>query len=146
MRLPNQRVLSALCAAALSLTAGSTFASGINHFQAATGPHNFLVSDYGGTHVIVPKNAKEGDRFSRTAVKGGYSHQGEWIAACKGGPGTSCDFDNAGRMIETMLLGLVAYRAGGEIQYDAAAGRVTHNERANALLGRKYREGWSLLG
>jgi outer membrane protein OmpA-like peptidoglycan-associated protein len=39
---------SIIIAVALCLAASSAFASGINHFQAATGPHNFLVSDYGG--------------------------------------------------------------------------------------------------
>jgi predicted dehydrogenase len=117
---------------------------GIGHGAIFEGTEGWLVSDYGGTHAIIPKTASDGDRFKRTAVKGGYSHQEEWIAACKGGPGTSCDFDYAGRMIETMLLGLVAYRAGGEIKYDAEAGRVTNNEEANGLLGRSYREGWSL--
>ena len=119
---------------------------GISHGAFFEGTEGWLVSDYGGTYVIVPKSAKEGDRFKRSAVKGGYSHQGEWIAACKGGPKTSCNFDYAGQMIETMLLGLVAYRAGEEIKYDAAAGKVTNSEKANALLSKSYREGWSLVG
>ena len=38
--------------------------------------------------------------------------QMEWVNACKGDLKTSCNFDYAGTMIETMLLGLVAYRAG----------------------------------
>ena len=49
-------------------------------------------------------------------------------------------------MIETMLLGLVAYRAGKKISYDGDKGVVTDNPEANALLSRKYREGWTLNG
>ena len=45
-----------------------------------------------------------------------------------------------------MLLGLVAYRVGEKIEYDGRAGRVTNNEEANALLSRKYRDGWVLDG
>ncbi len=119
---------------------------GIAHGAIFEGTDGWLVSDYRGTHAIIPKSAKEGDRFKRTAVKGGYSHQGEWIEACKGGPMTSCNFDYASRMIETMLLGLVAYRAGGKIDYDLGAGKVTNDEKANAFLSRSYREGWSLQG
>ena len=49
-------------------------------------------------------------------------------------------------MIEQMLLGLVAYRVGKKIEYDGAAGRVTNSDEANALLRRKYRDGWTLDG
>jgi predicted dehydrogenase len=119
---------------------------GIGHGAIFTGTDAWLISDYHGTHVIVPKTAKDGERFSRTAVKGGYSHQGEWIEACKGGPKPSCDFDYAGRMIETMLLSLVAYRAGEKIEYDASTGTVKGNAKANALLSKSYREPWSLVG
>jgi hypothetical protein len=45
-----------------------------------------------------------------------------------------------------MLLGLVAYRAGKKIDYDGAAGKVTNSDEANALLSKKYREGWTLNG
>ena len=45
-----------------------------------------------------------------------------------------------------MLLGLVAFRVGERIEYDGTAGRATNNADANALLSRKYREGWKLDG
>lgn len=118
---------------------------GISHGAVFTGSKGWLVSDF-GSHVFIPKDAKETDRFSRTGVKGGYDHAGEWIAACKGGPEPSANFDYGGKMIETMLLGLVAYRVGGKIEYDSAAGKVTNNEEANRLLHRSYREGWPLEG
>jgi hypothetical protein len=49
-------------------------------------------------------------------------------------------------MIENMLLGMVAYRAGKKITYDGAAGRVTNSPEADALLRRTYRPGWTLNG
>jgi len=52
---------------------------------------------------------------------------------------------NGGKMIESMLLGLVAYRVGKKIQYDGAAGK-TDSPEANELLSRKYRAGWTLDG
>jgi len=72
--------------------------------------------------------------------------QKEWTDACKGNLKTSCDFEYNGTMTEMMLLGLVAYRAGKKLEYDGAAGRVTNSPEANALLSRKYREGWTLNG
>ncbi len=68
------------------------------------------------------------------------------IDACKGNLKTSCDCEYSGNMIETMLLGLVAYRVGKKIAYDGAAGRVTDNPDAEALLRRTYRPGWTLNG
>ncbi len=79
----------------------------------------------------------------------------EWIAACKGqydgvvngtSSKTHCDFDYSGLMIEQMLLGLVAHRAGKKLEYDSAEGRITNAPEANEYLKRSYRQGWTLNG
>jgi hypothetical protein len=49
-------------------------------------------------------------------------------------------------MIEQLLLGLVAYRAGGKLEYDPATGKVTNLPEANEFISRKYRSGWVLNG
>ena len=49
-------------------------------------------------------------------------------------------------MIEQMLLGLVAHRAGKKLEYDGAAGRVTNSAEANDYLKRQYRPNWTLNG
>ena len=81
--------------------------------------------------------------------------QVEWIDACKGKSnnvkhGTSskthCDFDYSGSMIEQMLLGLVAHRAGKKLEYDGKTGRVTNMPEANDYLKREYRGNWKLDG
>ena len=43
-----------------------------------------------------------------------------------------------------MLLGVVALRAGEKIHYDGANMKVTNSKKANDLLKREYRRGWSL--
>ena len=79
----------------------------------------------------------------------------EWIAACKGkfdgvqhgtSSKTHCDFDYSGSMIEQMLLGLVAHRAGKKLEYDPATGRITNAPEANDYLKREYRKNWTLDG
>ena len=49
-------------------------------------------------------------------------------------------------MIEQMLLGLVAHRAGKKLEYDPATGLVTNMPEANDWLKRTYRSGWTLNG
>ncbi|MFA5193175.1 MAG: Gfo/Idh/MocA family oxidoreductase [Verrucomicrobiia bacterium] len=73
--------------------------------------------------------------------------QKQWIEACKN-PSlkTACDFEYSGNMVEQLLLGLVAYRAGKKLQYDPVAGKVTNCPEANQYLGKKYRDGWTLNG
>ena len=87
--------------------------------------------------------------------RGGDVFQQEWIDACKGKKndvvnGTStkthCDFDYAGTMMEQMLLGLVAHRAGKKLEYDGTTGRVTNMNEANDYLKRQYRPNWKLNG
>lgn len=86
---------------------------------------------------------------------GGSLFQMEWIDACKGknngvthgtSSKTHCDFDYSGSMMEQMLLGLVAHRAGKRLEYDRATGRITNDAAANDWLKRGYRSGWTLNG
>ncbi len=122
----------------------------IGHGGMFVGSEGALVCDF-ASRAILPygKNAnmtyyqprKEKDLIPPL---GGF--QEEWINACKTGAKTSCDFDYNGRMMEMMFLGLVAYRAGEKITYDGKKGKVVGNSEANALLKRKYRDGWPLNG
>lgn len=120
----------------------------IGHGAMFKGSKGVLVADF-TTRMLIP----DGDNADMTYYKapkpenitpplGGFPE--EWVNACKGDLKTSCNFDYNGLMTEQMALGLVAYRAGGKIEYDGAAGRVTNNADANAFLRREYRQGWEL--
>ncbi|HEY0550959.1 MAG TPA: Gfo/Idh/MocA family oxidoreductase [Verrucomicrobiae bacterium] len=79
-------------------------------------------------------------------------HYVEWIQACKGGarkPGSN--FDWAGPLAETVLLGNVALRLKlrGELTkqkllWDPVKFQFTNLPAANQFLRREYRPGWSL--
>jgi predicted dehydrogenase len=95
----------------------------------------------------------EAEKSGRT--RRGDVFQVEWLEACKGkynnlthgtSSKTHCDFDYSGTMIEQMLLGLVAHRAGKKLEYDPATGRVTNSSEANDWLKRQYRTDWTLNG
>lgn len=67
----------------------------------------------------------------------------EWIAACKGGEPATCNFDYSGPLAETVLLGNVAYRAGG-FDWDWQNLETTGNADAQALIKEAYRPGWEI--
>ena len=131
--------------------------------SAEPGPNGFPDDPVPGHGVPaalgLPNPERRGDPRSGegTAVRSPAADvfQLEWIDACKGKSngvmhGTSskthCDFDYSGTMIEQMLLGLVAHRAGKKLEYDPATGRVTNAPEANDYLKRQYRSGWTLNG
>jgi hypothetical protein len=77
-------------------------------------------------------------------IAGGMGgHEQNWIAAIRGDARASSPFAEAAPLNETMLLGMVALRAGQPIEYDGAAGRIT-NMDGERLMTRDYRAGWSL--
>ena len=122
----------------------------IDHGAMFKGKNGFLICDF-GSRILIPFGANDDMTYYKPRPKDKVfpplgNFQKQWVNASKGDLKTACDFDYSGRMIETMLLGLVAYRVGKKITYDAAKGVVTDNDEANALLSRKYREGWTLNG
>jgi hypothetical protein len=114
------------------------------------GSKGYVIADF-GSRLVLPfgddADMTYYNRRSKDEVIPDMEHfQKEWVNACKGDLKTSCDFKYSCDLIETMLLGLVAYRVGKKIEYDGARGRVTNSDEANGLLSRKYREGWTLNG
>jgi hypothetical protein len=97
---------------------------------------------------LMEKAKKVKPTFERVVAdeKGNALHRVNWANACKGNGKSSTPFEYAGRLTETMLLGVVALRAGQgvQIRYDGEAGRITNNEAANQYLHREYRSGWKL--
>lgn len=71
-------------------------------------------------------------------------HEMNWIRAIRGEERISSPFETAVPLNETMVLGVVAMRAGQAIDYDGRTGRVTNVADANRFLDRDYREGWKL--
>jgi predicted dehydrogenase len=122
----------------------------IDHGALFEGSKGDIVADF-TSHILFP-HGRGADltyykpRTKETVLPPMGNFQKQWINACKGNLKTACDFEYSGNMIETMLLGLVAYRVGKKISYDGATGKVTDSPEANELLRRKYRDGWTLNG
>lgn len=69
----------------------------------------------------------------------------EWVEAMKGGPPAYSNFDFAGMLTETILLGNVAMRlTGKKLEWDGPSLKFTNNSDANQYLHYDYRKGWTL--
>jgi predicted dehydrogenase len=71
----------------------------------------------------------------------------EWVEAIRAGKPAmaASNFDFAGRLTETMLLGNIAVRfAGQKLEWDAGALKFPHSPEATALVSKSYRKGWEL--
>jgi predicted dehydrogenase len=122
----------------------------IDHGAMFEGSKGVLVADF-NTRALYPQGNQADLTYYKPRAKtdlmrplGGFPE--EWVKACKGSLRTSCDFDYGGKMIEMLLLGMVAYRVGKKVKYDGAAGTVTDCPEAAGFLSRKYRQGWTLNG
>jgi hypothetical protein len=72
------------------------------------------------------------------------AHHAEWIRACKTGEPTSCPFEYAGPLAEAVQLGLVAYRVGQRIEWDAPNLKARNCPEADRFIRPDYRKGWEL--
>lgn len=113
-----------------------------------------LVGDYGkilGNRIIPEARRQQQQDVPRTLPRS-IGHYKEWIEACKGGQPGGSNFDWAGPLAETVLLGNVALRlqmrqelTRKKLLWDPEAFRFTNSDDASKFLRREYREGWSLV-
>lgn len=106
------------------------------------GERGVLVSDY-GNHALYPEAAFEGVEPPPQSIERSIGHHAEWARAIREATPTTCNFDYSGRLTEAVLLGNVAFRAGGRIT-GCADGSVDRDAAAAPFLGVRYRDGWEL--
>lgn len=102
-----------------------------------------LLADY-DRHLLFPQKDFKDFVPPAPSIPDSIGHHAEWIRACKTGEPTTCNFEYGGRLTEAILLGNVAFRSGGRIEWDAEHMICPGNEKASMLLERAYRKGWSL--
>jgi predicted dehydrogenase len=107
------------------------------------GEKGMLVADY-GKYQLMPKDKFANFEPPPRTIPDSIGHWKEWTEACKTGSPTTCNFQYAGRLTETVLLGIVAYRSGERLEWDAEKLRATNCPAADEFIHKKYREGWEL--
>ncbi len=106
----------------------------------------YIPDDYGGRHVLLPKETFEGYQNPTETLKRSPGHHRDFIEAVKdpvGRPACS-DFSYSGPLTEMILLGVVAFRANRKIEWDGVNMKVTNGSEADQWVRPEYRKGWSL--
>jgi hypothetical protein len=74
-------------------------------------------------------------------------HYLQWTNAIRGEGKTTSNFNYAGPLTETVLLGTVASHFPGEqLEWDSANLRFTNVSKANDYVRQPYRKGWEVSG
>ena len=104
----------------------------------------FSSDDYHNTYTLLPSEKFTG--LPKPVVIESPGHFSEFALAIKEGKPelAMSNFEHAGRLTETVLLGNVALRAGKKIEWNSADLKVTNDSDANRFVTREYRTGWGL--
>lgn len=107
------------------------------------GDRGMLLSDY-SRHVLLPEKEFADFKPPEPSIPKSIGHYAEWIAACKTGAPTTCNFEYAGWLTEANHLGNVAYRVGKTLEWDPINLRCPNAPEADRFLRREPRKGWTL--
>ena len=69
-------------------------------------------------------------------------HYANFLLAVKGAEKTRSPFSVSGPLSQMLVLGCLAQRLGGELQFDRKTKRITNNKLADSLLKDNIRKGW----
>ncbi|MBN2296464.1 MAG: gfo/Idh/MocA family oxidoreductase, partial [Pirellulales bacterium] len=107
------------------------------------GEKGMLLSDY-SRKVLLPAEKFADFKAPDPTIPKSIGHQQEWLAACKTGGPTTCNFDYSGTLSEAVLLGAVSFRTGKKLDWDAKNLKATNCPEADKFIHKQYREGWAL--
>ncbi len=97
---------------------------------------------YGDVTRLIPIEKMKDYRMPPPLLTRSPGHMRDFIRACKGGDPACSNFDIAAPFVEWMLLGVIALRHEGKLEYDPEKMRITNNSEANKLLKPNFRKGW----
>ena len=97
---------------------------------------------YGEVTRLLPVEKMKDFKMPAPLLTRSPGHMRDFIRACKGGDPACSNFDVASPFVEWMLLGVIALRHEGKLEYDPDKMRITNNTEANKLLKPTFRKGW----
>ena len=97
---------------------------------------------YGERTRLVPASKMAEYRLPPPVLTRSPGHYRDWIRAAKGGDPACSNFDVAGPFVQWMLLGVIAMKFEGRLDWDARNMRITNRPEANQYLRPRFRKGW----
>jgi predicted dehydrogenase len=101
---------------------------------------------YGENTRLVGAGKMKDYRFPAPLLTRSPGHYRDWIRACKGGDPACSNFNNAAPFVSWMLLGVIAMKYEGRLDWDAKRLQFTNNKEANQWLKPVFRKGWKFAG
>ena len=99
---------------------------------------------YGEDTRLLPVEKMRDYKFPHGVLTRSPGHYHDWIRACKGGDPACSNFSVAAPFTEWILLGVIALRVEGKLEWDSEKMRITNNAEANKFIKPTFRKGWSL--
>lgn len=99
-------------------------------------------TDYGERFDLYPKERFADFTPPEPTLPRSPGIHDEWLQGILTGTQPMANFEYAAPFTEAMLLGNIALRVGGRIEWDAEAGRITNSQAAHALVEKRYRRGF----
>ncbi len=97
---------------------------------------------YGEVTRLLPVEKMKDYKMPAPLLTRSPGHMRDFIRAAKGGDAACSNFEVASPFVEWMLLGVIALRHEGKLEYDPVKMRITNNSEANKLLKPTIRKGW----
>jgi len=110
------------------------------------GTEGFLVAgEYGDNPRLLPEAKMRDFTWPDPIIPRSPGPNQEWTEACKGGRPAGSNFEYSAPFTEMVLLGNVAIRAGGKIEWNSPKTRITNDRELNELISKRYRKGWDWM-
>ncbi len=107
------------------------------------GSRGTILSNYGQRCVLLDDPAAE-LVVPQATIPSSIGHHREWLQAIRTGEATTCNFDYAGCLTETVCLGVASYRSGEAFSWDRDQLSTGSAKKAQQYIEKEYRAGWSL--
>ncbi len=99
---------------------------------------------YGERTRLIPDARMKDYKLPPQVLTRSPGHSADWLRACKGGDPSCSNFSVAAPFVQWMLLGVIAMKVEGKLEWDAAKNQFTNNKEANRYLKPNFRKGWKL--
>lgn len=104
-----------------------------------------ILCDFTGANPrLIPESKMSAYKQPPKTLPRSIGHHEEWIAAIQGGEPPGANFEVAGLVSETLMLGNIALRTGKELLWDGPNLRIPNAPDAEKYIHPTPRSGWSL--